>query len=297
MATDGVAWLATSAGEPVSARLITLTTDFGDSPYAGAVRGTLLARAPRARIVDVTHAIPAGDVTAGALGLVATLPFFPKATPAEPMVHLAVVDPGVGTARRGLALACEGCTLVGPDNGLLHPVAERLGLREARAITEPGLWLDTVSPTFHGRDVFAPVAAYLHEGGALEGVGPKVELAGLARLPHAARGADAYSAAFGVVKEENGALVGRVLVLDAFGNAVTNIPESVARRFRAAGTVNLEVAGVRHLLPFKRTYGEVPEGRALVLVGSSGFVEIAVNRGSAGDRFHLRPGQGLRLGP
>lgn len=282
--------------------LITLTTDFGDSPYAGAVRGVLAARAPRARVVDVTHAVPAGDIAAGALALLATVPYFPRATDEEPAVHVAVVDPGVGTARRGVAIQCDGAVLVGPDNGLLHPVAERLGVLAAHHVTERSLWLDSVSPTFHGRDVFAPVAAYLHEGGDVSHVGPVLDPATLARVPLARSGGRdpdgvVHAGPFGAVKEENGALVGRVLVVDAFGNAVTNIPESAARRFRAAGAVNVEVAGARHLLPFKRTYGEVPEGRALVLVGSAGFVEFAVNRGSAAERLHLRPGQTVRLAP
>ncbi|HLE96393.1 MAG TPA: SAM-dependent chlorinase/fluorinase [Candidatus Thermoplasmatota archaeon] len=120
--------------------MITLTSDFGDSAYAGAVRGVLLARAPRARLVDVTHAIPAGDVTAGALALLAALPHFPRANGAEPVVHLAVVDPGVGTARRGVAVQCRGTFLVGPDNGLLTPVANALGLGSVREISEPRLW-------------------------------------------------------------------------------------------------------------------------------------------------------------
>ncbi|HLE96394.1 MAG TPA: SAM hydroxide adenosyltransferase [Candidatus Thermoplasmatota archaeon] len=138
---------------------------------------------------------------------------------------------------------------------------------------------------FHARDVFAPVAAHLHEGGALEDVGPEAPTDSLAAL------------ALAEARVEGAAVVGRVLAVDAFGNATTSIPEAHARRLRASERVTVEAGGARFVLPFCRTYGEVAAGRPLVLVGSAGFVEIAVNRGSAAERLGLASGQEIRLSP
>jgi S-adenosylmethionine hydrolase len=216
----------------------------------------LLSLCPGARIVDLSHEIPPGDVPAAAWVLAQAAPLFPAGS-----VHLAVVDPGVGTERRPLACEIDGRRYVAPDNGLLSRVLARG--REARAFVaaEPALWREPVSDVFHGRDLFAPVAAHLAGGGALADVGPEVPLEGLAR--------DAWPEP----RSEGDVRVGAIVHVDRFGNLVTNLEATPP----AAGEV--EVAGRR--VPVGRTYADVPKGRLVALVGSSGFLEVAENGGSA----------------
>jgi len=247
---------------------ITLTTDFGTADgYVGAVKGVILSAFPEARLVDLSHELAHGDVAAASELLARATPFFPART-----VHLAVVDPGVGTARRGLALLAGGQLYVGPDNGIFTGVLEPAAEPSCFALENRGLWRESVSPVFHGRDVFAPVAAYLARGGDLRAVGPEVEPASLVRL-----------ATPEPISDGDG-LRGQVVHVDRFGNLVTNLraPEAVT-------SVSVEVAG--HRLALSRTYGDAAPGALIAVVGSSGRIEIAVNGASAAAR--LAAGRGL----
>ena len=255
--------------------LVSLTTDFGTrDPYAAAMKGVLLEGCPDARIVDLTHEIGPHDVLEGALFLAAAVPYFPAGT-----IHVAVVDPGVGTGRRGLVAATAGQLVVCPDNGLLTLLARRYEVT-ARAIENRALFRTPVSPTFHGRDVFAPVAAYLACGGDVSKVGPPIEDLVRLPLPEPARSG-------GVVR-------GEVIHIDHFGNAVTNID---APAFDALDRPLAVAAGGRELGHLKLTYGDVPAGDALALIGSAGLLEVAVREASAADRLGLRLGDAVEVRP
>ena len=246
-------------------RVITLLTDFGTADgYVGEMKGVLAASAPNARIVDVSHEVPAHDVESARLALARYWQRFPAGT-----VHLVVVDPGVGGVRAAIAVESEDRLLVGPDNGVLSPALLHAG---ARCVTLPVS--QTAAPTFHGRDVFAPVAARLAEGAALDSLGESCADPVVRRTPEATRRAD-------------GAVMGSVITIDRFGNAVTNL---VARR---GGTVI--VAGRE--VPIVRTYADVAEGALAALVGSTGLVEIAVRDGSAAATLGLTRGAPVVLIP
>jgi hypothetical protein len=255
--------------------LITLSSDFG-WPYPAAMKGVLLS-ATDARLVDVTHEFPRQDVRAAAFWLREVLPWFPPST------HLVVVDPGVGTDRAALAVRAGEHALVGPDNGVLLPAARRLAER-----TEGGgeiavfeVAYDTPeSNTFHGRDVFAPAAARVHEAGvksveALDGVSPVGDYEDLT-FPEPTLGDDGAD--------------GEVLVVDGFGNAVTNVPVTVldGRYGEPISANDVETAVVR-------AYAEVGPGDRAVTVGSHGNVELAVNRGRGDRAFGVEPGDPVRL--
>lgn len=247
--------------------IVTLTTDFGSADgYVGAMKGVILARFEPARIVDLAHDLAAGDVAGASDVLARAAPYFPPRT-----VHVGVVDPGVGTARRGLALLVEDQLYVGPDNGIFSGVLELGGDASVFALENWGLWREPVSPVFHGRDIFAPVAAHLASGGDLREVGPAVEPAALVRL----RTPEPI--------EEADDLRGEVVHVDRFGNLVTNLrlPED-------ARPASVELAG--RTLAVSRTYGDVAPGELVALVGSSGRLEIAVNGGSAAARLEGRVG-------
>ena len=250
--------------------LFTLTTDFGaGSGYPAQMKGVLLSAFPDARLVDVSHEVPRFDVLAGALLLEACVPWF-----ALDAVHVAVVDPGVGTARRALCVVdAEGRRLIGPDNGLLTPF---LGPgAHARAIAPGAAVAAPRSATFHGRDLFAPAAAFVAGGGAVERLGPEVDDPVRLGWPAAAR--------------HGGEVLGETLAADPFGNLITAIRESdlggapVARAFVAGQPVR-----------FARTFGEVAPGELVAYLGSGGRVEVAVREGSAAARLGIR-GTPVRL--
>ncbi|WP_255197003.1 SAM hydrolase/SAM-dependent halogenase family protein [Halorarius litoreus] len=250
--------------------MITLSTDFGD-PYPAAMKG-VIARRTDARTVDVSHAFPRQDVRAAAFWLRFVLPEFPSA------VHCVVVDPGVGTDRKALVVRAGDHALVGPDNGVLLP--------PARALADPADDIevfevavsDPSSHTFHGRDVFAPVAADVHEVGV-----PACD-----RLPALSSTDEFETVTFPEpVPRENG-VDGEVQIVDEFGNAITNVPGD-AIDGRSAVAVNGQQA------PVAPSYAHVDAGDRLVTVGSHGNVEFAVNQGRGDDAFGLEPGDAVEL--
>lgn len=258
--------------------MITLTSDFG-TPYPAAMKGVLLSRTS-AQLVDIAHDLPRQDPRAAAFWLRETVPYFP------PAVHLAVVDPGVGTDRRAIVIRVGEHALVGPDNGLLRPVGRRLAESVPADSEEPPVACfeinvdDPASTTFHGRDVFAPAAAEIHEHGIdrLE----RLELLSPTRLD------SCVDLQFPTPTVDGETVRGEVLVVDDFGNVITNIPGD-----RLAGLDDVSVDG--EPIPVVETFGLVPPGERLLTVGSHGFVECDVNQGRGDRRFGLSVGDAVTL--
>jgi S-adenosylmethionine hydrolase len=251
--------------------IVTLTTDFGVSDgYVGAMKGVILGLAPSATIVDISHDVTRQDVRHGVRVLAASTPFFPSGT-----IHVAVVDPGVGTSRRGIGLRTSCATFVGPDNGLFTPfLQERVA---CVALTNPAMHRHPVSNTFHGRDVFAPVAAHLVNGLSLADLGPPVEDPIRLPEPQPERLAD-------------GRLRAEVVYVDRFGNLITNLRPI---EWGIDDTRGIRVVLRGASLAVQRTYADGAPGQLLALVGSDGCLEIAVREGSAAERLGL--GVGARL--
>src|SRR5262249_15204113 len=245
-----------------------------------ACKGVIARLAPQVRIIDVTHNVPPQDVRRGAGVLAQTAPFLP------PAVHLAVVDPGVGAARRGVARAAAGGTLVGPDNGLLAPAAVALGnIEAAYELAKPEYWLPTVSPTFHGRDVFAPAAAHLATGVPPDRLGPAVDLGSLVRLPAPETRTGA------------GRLDTEVLTVDRFGNVqlAASGAELAGVGLRPPIRVRLRLDMVTVEATLGSTFNDVPAGALLAYVDSAGLVAMAVNGGSAAARLGIKAGARVEL--
>ncbi len=249
--------------------MITLSSDFG-TPYPAAMKGVVL-QSTDARLVDVAHDFPRQDVRATAFWLREVLPYFP------PAVHLVVVDPGVGTDRKAVVVSAGRHAIVAPDNGVAIPAARRLAedLEVFEIVDE-----DPASSTFHGRDVFAPAAADVHE----RGIGAFGDYPGYERL-------DDYEAvAFPDPDLAGDVLRGEVLVVDGFGNAITNLPGRVVDD-RLGGSVRVNRDRVR----VEPSYAYVDPGERVVTVGSHGNVELAVNRGRGDDAFGVEPGSPVEL--
>lgn len=250
--------------------IITLTSDFGPGPYVGLMKGVILGLCPEANMVDLEHSLAPQDVFAGALVLEQAIGVFTPGT-----VHLAVVDPGVGTGRRPLAVDGAGCLWVGPDNGIFTPVY--LADTQARAyeITDESLFREPLSATFHGRDVFAPAAAALAGGRDPASLGHLVS--------------DPVRLEWPLPRMEGAALVGQVLTADRFGNLMTNLSRTEVEAFLAGRPALVRMAGgvVEGL---SKAYGEHPPGMHLALFNSQGRLEVAVNQGSLLDRLSLKPG-------
>jgi S-adenosylmethionine hydrolase len=257
--------------------IVTFTTDFGfRDGYAGAMKGVVLSMAPDAKLVDITHGVPARDVMAGAVALASAAAFFPPGT-----IHVAVVDPGVGAARAGLIVEAGGSLFVGPDNGLLSLAARPP--RRIFAIESPSFRREVVSPTFHGRDVFAPAAARLATGARADEAGPAREtMVDLAAL------SSAGPARPGVVTIE-----GKVIHVDVFGNLITSVPAQALSAEPAVVEVHGK-EGVFHPA-FGRTFSDVEPGALVAYVGSGGQLEIARRDGSAAERVGAERGSIVRV--
>lgn len=245
--------------------IVTLLTDFGTADYfVGALKGAVLASNPEARVVDLTHEVPPYDVEAGAFILRAAFETFPEGT-----VHVAVVDPGVGSARRAVAVEGRGHTFVGPDNGLFGHVYERVRPFRVFQLTNRNFFRREVSPTFHGRDIFAPVAGALSRGVRAEELGP--EVFDFVRLPSAT-----------VERAVDGTLNASVIHVDRFGNLVTNITPAELSEESVERGARLKISG-REVRRFRRFFAEDGEGAGepFAVWGSAGLLEIAVFRDSA----------------
>lgn len=259
-------------------RIISLTSDFGSvDHYVGAMKGVMLDIAPDATLVDISHEVPPQNIVAGALLLEASAKCFPKGT-----VHLAVVDPGVGGDRAALAVEAERCFYVGPDNGLLALALAVDPMRLAVKLTNPRYQRHPVSATFHGRDIFAPAAAYLAAGAPLRDLGEPLE---------AFRGIDLPAP-----REDAVGLELHIIHVDRFGNLVTDLTQAglAAWQDRNRGQLALMAAGFE-ISGISNTYADAAPGDAVAYLGSGGRLELAIRDASAADAMGLGVGGTIRL--
>ncbi len=266
---------------PAMKPIVALLTDFGlQDHYVGAMKGAVLAACREATVVDIVHDLPRHDVGAGAYALAAAFRAFPGGT-----VFVVVVDPGVGSERRGLAIEAGGYRFVGPDNGIFGEILLEYPDARVHELTNAGLFRHEVSDTFHGRDVFAPVAGLLAQGTRIEDVGGRVPDPIVIPFPRP-------------LKKSPGEWEGSVVHVDRFGNLTTSITATDLREVLAEvdHDPTAVVVVLRDVvLPFVRTYSEVPEGDACALIGSSRRLEIAVNRGDAACELGASQGTPVRV--
>jgi S-adenosyl-L-methionine hydrolase (adenosine-forming) len=260
---------------------LSFLTDYGlDDGFVAACHGVAATIAPSVRIIDITHLVPPGDVRRGAAVLAQTLPYLPRG------VHVAVVDPGVGTGRRGVAVQVGESILVGPDNGLLSWAVTRAGgASSAYQLTNGELWLHPLSPTFHGRDIFIPVAAHLAAGTGLSAVGLPLDVADLVMLPEPTS------------RVHDGEAEGEVMSVDRFGNVQLSIAASDADQLGIGfGSSMVVRCGRRQLtVPYLETFAAVAPGEIVAFTDSAGLISIAVNAGDAAQQLGLPPGAHVRL--
>lgn len=261
--------------------IITLTSDFGWGPFVGVMKGVILSICPQARLVDLDHSIPPQEVLAGALSLAMALDVFPPGA-----VHLAVVDPGVGTQRRGLVIEAKGMLWVGPDNGLFTAVLRSDPTWRAHELVNRGFFRAEVSQTFHGRDVFAPAAAHLAAGAAPAEMGPPVS--------------DPIQLDWPEPRSEGGCLKGQVLGVDRFGNLITNLDRDTLEGFLAGREAVVRIGGLE-VRGLSRAYGQAAPGEVLALINSMNFLELAINQGDLCRRMGWQPaeacGQEVMMSP
>ncbi|MFQ5735829.1 MAG: S-adenosyl-l-methionine hydroxide adenosyltransferase family protein [Thermodesulfobacteriota bacterium] len=255
--------------------IITFTTDFGlKDPYQGAMKGAVLSVNPGAGLVDISHLVTPGNILEGAFILLESCGYFPRGT-----IHLAVVDPGVGTERKAVIVETERYLFVGPDNGLLSLAAGREKVRRVIHLTEKPFFREEVSPTFHGRDIFAPVAAQLSLGTNPGAFGLEIDGLAAVEMPRPIK--------------KDGLTTGEVIYVDIFGNLITNIRKE---ELDGAGMVEVSVNGLV-IKGLTDNYAVVGKGEPLALVSSSGLLEIAVNSGAASGYFNAGVGTRVVLAP
>jgi len=264
-------------------RYLSFLSDYGlEDGFVAACHGVAARIAPHAGIIDVTHLVPPGDVRRGAAVLAQTVPYLP------PAVHVAVVDPGVGTARRGVAVAAGGAVFVGPDNGLLSWAVTALGgAARAFSLTNSAWWLERVTATFHGRDIFMPVAAHLASAAELASAGTEIDVSDLVMLPAPER------------RIRDCVAEGEVLTVDRFGNIQLTITASDAAQIGlTSGAAVLIRCGRDQLtVPYRDMFGAVAPGELVAYADSAGLVSIAVNGGNAAERLGLVPGARVSIAP
>ncbi len=261
--------------------MITLTTDFGLSDaFVGTMKGVILSLARQAEIVDICHSVPAQNIVVGALLLEEAYSYFPAGT-----IHVAVVDPGVGSSRAALAIQTERYTFVGPDNGIFDLVLQRERIIKCVGLSNPQYHRSPVSATFHGRDIFAPAAAYIENGTPLEMFGEPIPRRSSLILPQplaAAAGLEIH-----------------VLRIDHFGNLITDLTQEHYERWNERGRVIKFTAGsagaARTVHGLWSTFTDVPQGEPVAYFGSGGRLEIAVHFGRASDLLQLRIGSAIQI--
>jgi S-adenosylmethionine hydrolase len=255
-------------------RIITLLTDFGlQDVYVGVMKGVIAQINPQVQVIDLTHQIPPQNIAAGRFCLMNAYPYFPAET-----VHIAVVDPGVGSQRRGVAIDYSGGYLVGPDNGLLSGILSLSPAIAAVELTNPEFWYSPKpSSTFHGRDIFATVGAHLASGISLEQLGTPIAPDSLVQLP---------IPAYQLISQK---IIGTIQYIDRFGNLVTNIPAVTVEGknwFVKVGDLSIARG---------KTYSDCKKGEAIALIGSHGWIEIAVNNGNAQSYLQLHWGDRISI--
>lgn len=257
--------------------LISLLTDFGTKdPFVGEMKAVIFSICPGARVIDITHEIQRFDIRIGAFILASASPHFPKGT-----VHVAVVDPGVGSERRPIAVHTKRGLYVGPDNGLLIPAATREGVQHVYEVTNRSLMRDTISSTFHGRDIFAPVAAHLACGTQLNEVGGEIT--------------DYVQLSFGQPKFDEHGITCEAIHVDQFGNIVTNIPQQNMHGLNSNAKFVVTIHGKRLRARLVKTYSDIGERELGLIAGGHGFLEIASRQNSAARRLKAKAGDPVRV--
>jgi hypothetical protein len=256
--------------------IVTLTTDFGTrDPYAGVMKAMVLTANPDARLVDITHEIPARDIVIAAFTLARAYEYFPAGT-----IHVAVVDPEVGEKRKSIAVLTQSYIFVGPDNGMFTMVLQRekpIGIREIR---NPPFIAERISNTFHGRDVFAPCAGHLSAGRLFTDIGPELKQIRYLKYPK--------------VEQNGNILAGEIVSVDSFGNMITNISEHTFRSFVGRRRFEIYFATER-FDAIRRHFSDVSPGTPLLLFGSSGHLEISMNSGNAEEYFMTSTGSAVTV--
>ena len=251
--------------------IVTMTTDFGLSDaYVGQVKGVILSGCPEVSLIDLTHDIPPHNIAMAAQTLASSVEYFPART-----IHLAVVDPGVGTDRRALVAVAGDHLFICPDNGLLTPILDRFPKAKVRRAINRDIFRKQVSPTFHGRDVFAPIAGFLAAGGAVGDVGPLID--------------DPIRLDLAEPRIKHSQIRGHIIHIDRFGNLISNISADKVLNSPRTGAPRFELAG-QSLNGLHLTYAEAEPGEPLMLVGGFDLVEAAVNRGRADQFFDSQVG-------
>jgi hypothetical protein len=261
--------------------IIALLSDFGlKDPYVAEMKAVILSICPDVHIVDISHEIEKFNIRMGAFVLASATPYFPKGT-----IHVAVVDPGVGTKRRPILVVSKHAFYVGPDNGLMMLSAKREGITHVFHITNRKYMLPQISRTFHGRDIFAPTAAHLARGREPSEFGSEIH--------------DYIVPRFAEPKLDADMLKGEVLHIDAFGNVITNIPSGELEKIgiREGDTFHVKLKEDLLKLRLCIAYGEVKAKKPLAIIGSHGFLEISVNQDSAAERFRMEIGDAVKVSP
>jgi hypothetical protein len=259
--------------------VITLLTDYGiKDSYVAEVKGAILMISPDATIVDISHDVGNYDIESGAFQLARATPYFPEGT-----VHVGVVDPGVGSTRKPIIVETRGAWFVGPDNGLMAPAAERLGVEAIWEIINSDMLPPRVSDVFDGRDVFGPTGAHLSVGVPPDKLG--TEIGDMIRLP-------AYTP-----RIDGDTVHAQVIHVDGFGNLVTNVTYETLEKLGVSGDARFEVMvrGREFDLPYARRFSAVPKGEPLLLVAGGGYLEISVNQGNAAEHLGLGKGDNITL--
>lgn len=259
--------------------IITLTTDFGlKDPYVAEMKAVILAISPKATIVDITHQVDKFDTLMGAYILASAYPYFPEGT-----IHVAIVDPGVGTRRRPLIIQTEKSRFVGPDNGVLGLAAKSTAHEKMSIyhITNREFMLSSISDTFHGRDIFAPVAAHLANGRSPFDFGKEIH-----RM---------ISPDFSKTIRRRNRLEGQIIHIDNFGNIITNFTAKELENSKIESKLHVKIGQVNLLMKLCKAYGDVRKEQPLAIIGSNNLLEISVNRGSAAQRFNVHVGNKVSI--
>lgn len=255
-------------------KIIALLTDFGDTHYVGVMKGVILSINPSIVIVDITHNISRHNVVEGAFILLNTYKYFPAKT-----IFVVVVDPGVGSGRKAIVVESKRYVFVGPDNGVLYPTIVEDGVENIYMIANPKYMLEKISQTFHGRDIFAPIAGHISRGIELTDIGPRLNLSDIVKMT------------FNKPIIEEGNIIGEILYIDSFGNIITNIDASLIKEIGShKGKMSLEINRRKYILPLVKSYSDVGRGKPLLIIDSFNMLEIAVNGGSASEYFSVKSG-------
>jgi hypothetical protein len=258
-------------------QIITLTTDFGlRDPYVAEMKAIILGISPDVTIIDISHEIEKFNIRMGAYVLASASPYFPKNT-----IHIAVIDPSVGTKRRPILIQTKHGYYIGPDNSLLALTATKQGIDHIYQISNKKLMLPKISSTFHGRDIFAPAAAHLANGTSPEEFGQEIS--------------EIVTPEFAKIIRRKDMLVGEVIHIDGFGNIITNFGEKELELINAGDTVNVKLKGIRRKLKFCKAYAEVKPRKPLAIIGSHSFLEISINQDNAAKRFKIKSGDKVTL--